>query len=56
MARQTEKPVVESLAVLVPPERVWTALTSPRDLGLITLGRVEMKAEPGADFSWQWGV
>jgi len=56
MARKAEKPVVESLAVLVPAERVWAALTSPRDLGLITLGRVEMKAEPGAAFAWQWGV
>ncbi len=56
MARQAEKPVVESLAVLTPAERAWAALTSPRDLGLITLGRVEIKPEPGASFSWQWGV
>jgi len=56
MARQAEKPVVESLAVLAPPERVWAALASPRDLGLIVLGRVEIRAEPGAGFSWQWGV
>ena len=56
MGRKTLQPIVESLAVLAPPERVWTALTSPRDLGLITLGRVEIKAEPGTDFSWQWGV
>jgi len=56
MGRRTVKPIVEALAVLAPPERVWTALTWPRDLGLITLGRVEMKAEPGAAFSWQWGV
>lgn len=56
MARKEEKPVVESLAVLAPAERVWAALTGPRDLGLITLGRVELKPEPGAAFSWQWGV
>src|SRR3990170_3636310 len=56
MGRKTLQPIVESLAVLAPPERVWTALTSPRDLGLITLGGVEIKAEPGTDFSWQWGV
>ena len=56
MGRKLEKPVAESLAVLAPPARVWTALTSPRDLGLLVLGRVEIKAEPGADFSWQWGV
>src|SRR3990170_2711075 len=56
MARKAEKPVVESLAVLAPPARVWEALTSARDLGLLTLGRVEIKAEPGAAFSWQWGV
>src|SRR3972149_9307033 len=56
MGRKLEKPVAESLAVLAPPARVWAALTSPRDLGLLVLGRVEIKAEPGADFSWQWGV
>lgn len=56
MARKKAEAVVESLAVLRPPERVWTALTSPRDLGLLLLGRVEMGAEPGAAFFWQWGV
>jgi len=56
MGRKLEKPVAESLAVLAPPARVWEALTSARDLGLLVLGRVEMKAEPGAAFSWQWGV
>lgn len=49
-------PVVESLAVWRPAERVWTALTSPGDLGQLLLGRVEMRAEPGAPFLWHWGV
>ncbi|MBI4466719.1 MAG: SRPBCC domain-containing protein, partial [Acidobacteria bacterium] len=40
----------------MPAERVWAALTSPRDLGLLTLGRVEMGAQPGMAFRWQWGV
>ena len=48
--------VLESLTILVPPERVWAALTSPRDLGLLLLGRVEMGAQPGARFRLQWGV
>lgn len=56
MARKTEKPLLESLAVLAPPERAWAALTSARDLGLLLLGQVEMGAEPGAAFRWQWGV
>ena len=56
MAREKRSAVVESLAVLVPPERVWAALTSPRELGLLLLGRVEMGSIPGAPFRWQWGV
>ena len=56
MARAKGGSVVESLAVLVRPERVWEALTSPRELGLLLLGRAEMRAEPGAPFRWQWGV
>lgn len=56
MGRKTSPAIVESLAVLVPPERVWAALTSARELGQLLLGRVEMGAEPGAAFAWQWGV
>lgn len=56
MARQAQRPVVESLAILRPQERVWAALTSPRDLGLLMLGRVVMLPEPGAPFRWEWGV
>jgi uncharacterized protein YndB with AHSA1/START domain len=56
MARAKGGSVVESLAVLVPPERVWEALTSPRELGRLLLGRAEIHAEPGAPFRWQWGV
>ncbi|HKZ52249.1 MAG TPA: SRPBCC family protein [Candidatus Acidoferrales bacterium] len=56
MAGKSKGPVVESLAVLRPVERVWSALTSPRDLGLLVLGRVDARAEPGAPLSLQWGV
>jgi uncharacterized protein YndB with AHSA1/START domain len=56
MASKTRVPVVESLAVLRPVERVWAALTATRDLGMLLLGRVEMRVEPGAPFRWQWGV
>ncbi len=56
MARTGSEPVVESLAILRPVERVWAALNSPRDLGLLLLGRVQMGMEPGAPFRWQWGV
>lgn len=57
MARRKEEAIVESLAVLRPVERVWTALTSPRELGLLLLGRVEMRAEPGAPLRIaEWGV
>ncbi len=54
--RADAAPIAESLAIAVPAERVWAALTSPRDLGLLTLGRIEMSAKPGAAFRWHWGV
>lgn len=56
MGRKQTEPIVESLAVLAPPARVWAVLTSARELGQLLLGRVEMGAEPGAAFSWQWAV
>jgi uncharacterized protein YndB with AHSA1/START domain len=56
MARKKSEPVVESLAILRPVERVWAALTSPRDLGTLLLGRVRMGAEPGAAMMWEWGI
>ncbi len=56
MPKEKRSAVVESLAILTPPERVWAALTSPRELGLLLLGRVEMGATPGTPFSWRWGV
>ena len=57
MARRSKEAIVESLAVLRPVERVWAALTSPRELGLLLLGRVEMRAEPGAPLRIaEWGV
>lgn len=55
-AKKREPIVVQSLAIEVPPERVWRALTTPRDLAQIVLGKVEMRVAPGAAFSWQWGV
>jgi len=54
--RQPVGPIVESLAVAVPPARAWEALTSPRFIGDITMGHVEMDARPGKPFVWQWGV
>ncbi len=48
--------MVEALAIGARVERVWQALTSPRDLGMITLGRNVMEARPGARFRWHWGV
>lgn len=54
MRGKPAEPIVESLAVLVPPARVWAALTSARELGQLMLARVEMRAEPGAPFLWQW--
>ncbi|MFQ5777420.1 MAG: SRPBCC domain-containing protein [Terriglobia bacterium] len=56
MPRKKTGPIVQALAIQAPVERVWAALTSPRDLGQLVLGRVEMRAEPGTAFSWQWGV
>ena len=48
--------LVESLAIEAPPDRVWAALTSPRDLTQLVLGKIEMSATPGAGFSWEWAV
>lgn len=56
MGGRKEEAIVTSLAVLRPVERVWAALTSSRDLGLLLLGRVEMQAQPGAPLRWPWGV
>jgi uncharacterized protein YndB with AHSA1/START domain len=56
VAKKTPEPVVESLAVAVPPARLWEALTSPRVLGDIVMGHVEMDPRPGRAFAWTWGV
>jgi uncharacterized protein YndB with AHSA1/START domain len=48
--------VVEALAIAVPPERAWEALTSARVLGDIMMGHVEMDSRPGRPFAWHWGV
>jgi uncharacterized protein YndB with AHSA1/START domain len=50
------EPVIESLAIAVPPQRAWEALTSPAVLGQITLGHVEMDPRPGRAFLWRWDV
>jgi uncharacterized protein YndB with AHSA1/START domain len=56
MAKKENGPIVESLAVAVPPVRAWEALTSPHDLSRIIFGRVELEPKPGADFCWHWGL
>lgn len=50
------EPIVEALAIAVPPERAWEGLTSPRVLGDIVMGHVEMDWRPGRPFVWHWGV
>ncbi|MFQ5695310.1 MAG: SRPBCC domain-containing protein [Terriglobia bacterium] len=57
MARTKKATVVgEPRAIMRPLERVGAALTTPRDPGALTFGRIEMRAEPGAAFSWHWGL
>lgn len=58
MARKskTPDPVIEALAISAPVETVWAALTSPRVLGDIVMGRVEMDAKPSRPFHWSWSV
>jgi len=53
--RKPAAPIVEQLAISAPVARVWAALTSSRDLGLITLGHVKMGSAPGSAFRWRWG-
>jgi uncharacterized protein YndB with AHSA1/START domain len=54
--KRPPEPIVEALAIAVPPERAWEALTSPRVLGDLVMGHVEMDTKPGRRFSWHWGV
>lgn len=57
MPRKTPpEPVVEALAIAVPPTQAWEALTSSRVLGDIVMGHVEMDSRPGRPFAWHWGV
>jgi len=49
-------PIIESLAIAAPPEQVWAALTSPRALGNIVMGHVQMEAKPVRPFHWSWSV
>jgi len=54
--KKPTEPVVESLAIAVPPARAWEALTTPRPLGDIVMGHVEIDPRPGKPFVWKWGV
>lgn len=54
--KTAHEPIVESLAVGVPVELAWEALTTPRHLSALTLGRVEMDPRPGKPFAWHWDV
>ncbi len=59
MAKTKQKavePIIEALAIATPPEQVWAALTSPRALGDIVMGHVEMEAKPARPFHWPWSV
>jgi uncharacterized protein YndB with AHSA1/START domain len=46
---------VESLAIAVPPARLWEAVTTPQVIGDIVMGHVEIHAKPGDAFVWEWG-
>ncbi len=59
MAKKKAKPlepIIEALAIAAPPETVWSALTNPRTLGDIVMGRVEMDPKPSRPFHWSWSV
>lgn len=45
-----------SLAIAVSPDRAWRALTTPRELGRLLVGWVDMEAKPDRAFRWQWSV
>jgi uncharacterized protein YndB with AHSA1/START domain len=53
---KSPEPIVESLAIAVSPARAWEAITSPRILGDVVMGHVEIDPVPGKPFVWQWGV
>jgi hypothetical protein len=54
--RPVHEPIVESLAIAVPPDLAWDALTSPRHLGAVILGHVELEPVPGKPFVWTWDI
>lgn len=58
MARRKSppEPIVEQLAIAVPAARAWEALTSPRLLGDVVLGPVQLDPRPGRPFLWRWRV
>lgn len=53
---KTDGVVNLSLAIAAPPERVWRALVTPRELGRVIVGWVNMEAKPGRDALWHWRV
>lgn len=53
--KKSPDPIVEQLAIAVPVQRLWQALTDPRFLGDLVLGHVEMDWRPGRPFVWHWG-
>lgn len=53
---RSPEPMIEALAISASPEAVWAALTSPRAIGDIVMGRVEMEAKPARPFHWPWSV
>jgi uncharacterized protein YndB with AHSA1/START domain len=54
--KRKQEPIVEVLAISVPAERVWHALTTPSLLGDLIMGHVEMDWRPGRPFQWNWSV
>ncbi len=58
MAKKSKaaEPIVEALAIAVPPARAWEAITNPRILGDVVMGHVAIDPRPGKPFVWQWNV
>jgi uncharacterized protein YndB with AHSA1/START domain len=54
--KKPAEPIVEQLAIALPPAAMWEALTSPRILGDVVLGHVQMDPRPGRPFVWSWRV
>ncbi len=54
--KRNPEPVAEALAIAVPADRAWQALTTPGVLGDLVMGHVEMDWRPGRPFLWNWSV